>query len=97
LISAGSSYSITDGVNQSGAVGGVFITQPSNGQTSDAPTSGGAGQSYTGVGHVASGASRPPVAAVESPTPRAASAQGATTAAPEDRVLNGKLNLDGGQ
>jgi len=92
LISSGSQYSISDGVNQAGAVGSVIATPSSN-----SSTSGGAGQSSTGVGQAAVSAARAPLAVVERSDGTAASAKSAEGAAPEALVLNGKLNLDGGQ
>jgi hypothetical protein len=94
LISAGGQYSISDGVNSAGSVGSVFTTQ-----TSSSPTSGGAGQSYTGqsytgvgVGQGAVSNGRAPLAVLETPTANSAGAS-----AQSGMVLNGKLNLDGGQ
>ncbi len=108
MISATSQYSISDGVNQAGAVGSVITTE-----TSSSPTSGGAGQSSTGVGQTAVSSERAPLAVVESTnqnargvtttpttqTSTSSASTGATTSgtAPSDLVLNGKLNLDGGQ
>jgi len=94
---AGAQYTISDGVNEAGAVGSVFAAQPSSSQTAGSPTSGGAGQSYTGVGQGAPSNERAPLAVVERSNGTAASAHDATTAAPNDMVLNGKLNLDGGE
>jgi len=98
-ISTSSQFAISDGVNQAGSVGSVFTTQSSTGQASSSPTSGGAGQSYTGVGQGSVSNARAPLAVVDSTTANTASAHSATTngTAPSDTVLNGKLNLDGGQ
>jgi hypothetical protein len=93
LINSGSQFAISDGVNQAGSVGSVFTTQSSSGQTSGSQTSGGAGQSSTGVGSPTGGGQgaasneRAPVAVVE---------HGPPASAPSDLILNGKLNLDGG-
>jgi len=94
LISSGSQFAISDGLNQAGSVGSVFPTQ-----TSSSQSSGGAGQSYTGVGQTATSNERAPLAVVESANANAASAHAATTGGgtQADLVLNGKLNLDGGQ
>jgi hypothetical protein len=89
LISSSGSYSIADGTNQTGA---VVATQPSN-----SSTSGGAGQSSTGVGQGGVSHDRAPLAVVDSSNANTSSAHGATAGAADDLVLNGKLNLDGGQ
>jgi len=110
LVSTSSQYTLSDGVNQAGSVGSVFATQTSSTpasttSASSSQSSGGAGQSYTGVGQVAVSNERAPVAVVETTaatktqTPRATPSTGApaTETPSSDLVLNGKLNLDGGQ
>jgi len=114
LVGAASQYTLSDGVNQAGAVGSVFPAQPTTSQTSSGQTSGGAGQSSSGVGQAAASNERAPVVAADSVnqsaslahTAAAAStsvgaAAGANTSLAEapaaEIVLNGKLNLDGGQ
>jgi hypothetical protein len=110
LVSTSSQFAISDGVNQAGSVGSVFATQPLSAQTSStlassSQSSGGAGQSYTGVGQGAVSNQRAPVAVVETTTAAktqtstaaAAAAAPSSETAPSDLVLNGKLNLDGGQ
>jgi hypothetical protein len=116
LINTSSQFAVSDGVNQAGSVGSVFTTQTSSVPTSSSQTSGGAGQSYTGVGQAAVSNERAPLAVVEKTTANTAGAHSATTsataqtspatplagaptteAAPSDLILNGKLNLDGGQ
>jgi len=94
LISSSSQFALSDGVNQAGSTGSVFTTQ-----TQGSQSSGGAGQSYTGVGQAAVSNERAPLAVVESASTNAAGAHAATTGGPSqsDMVLNGKLNLDGGQ
>jgi hypothetical protein len=82
LINAQSPYSTSDGVNPAGAA--------------SSSTSGGAGQSYSGVEHAADGRDRAPTQTLTQTGPAAPSAS-ASTAAPTDGVLNGKINLDGGQ
>lgn len=90
LISTGSQYAISDGVNQAGSVGSVFTSLPSSSQTSSSSSSGGASQSSSGVGQSAVSNARAPVATVDN---SASTGQSAAS----DLVLNGKLNLDGGQ
>ncbi len=120
LISSGSQYTISDGVNQAGSVGSVFASQTSSASTStpqaSTSQSSGAGESATGVGQTAVSNERAPLAVVETTTATTANLRGTTTAtitqtntatpsarapaaeaAPSDLVLNGKLNLDGGQ
>jgi hypothetical protein len=107
LISSGSQFAISDGVNQAGSVGSVLNIQTSSNETSSSPTSGGADPSYAGVGQVAVSAARAPSAVAEGATASVASPRVSTAApqtstttngsAPNDLVLNGKLNLEGGQ
>ncbi len=92
LISSGSQYALSDGVNQSGSAGSLFTSQSLSSQTS-----GGAGQSSTGVGQGAASSERAPVAVVESTNATGAHATATSTTPSSDMVLNGKLNLDGGQ
>jgi hypothetical protein len=80
LISSGSQFTISDGVNQAGAVGSVFASQTSSGQTSSSQSSGGAGQSYSGVGQVAASNQRAATAVVDGVKPTAPAAQDAATA-----------------
>jgi len=103
LISSSSQFTISDGLNQAGAVGSIFATQTSNTQTSD-----GASQSSSGVGQVAASNQRARLSVVDSanqttaatpkttPSPAALSA-GAATAPTTEIELNGKINLDGGE
>jgi hypothetical protein len=91
LISTQSPYSITDGVTSAGAAGSLFTSPASN-----SSTSGGADQSYSGVGQAAASRQRAPTQ-TSTPAGAARAAASATTAAPDDRVLNGKIDLDGGQ
>ena len=116
LISAGSQFAISDGVNEAGAVGSVFEVQTSSDQTSSSQASNsqgsnGANPSYAGVGQLASSNERAPAAVVDTAArsrrsaPAASSQNGETTgtaasapaegSAPNDLVLNGKINLDG--
>ncbi len=109
LVSSASQFTVSDGVNQAGSVGSVFTAQTSSGQASTSQTSGGAGQSYSGVGQATSNA-RAPLTVVDrtkpdgsTPSPPALAAASSTAAAPtaanapNEIVLNGQLNLDGGQ
>jgi hypothetical protein len=125
LISSGSQYTVSDGVNQAGSVGSLFDSQTLSTSTSSAQTStpqastsqsSGAGESAAGVGQAVVSTARAPLAVVETTTATTANLRGPTTAtttqtktatpsagasaaetAPSDLVLNGKLNLDGGQ
>jgi len=113
LVSSASQFTLSDGVNEAGAVGSVFAAQTSSSQTSTSQASGGAGQSYSGVGQGATSNARAPLAVVENAKPdgstaksstlaatssaNAAAATATTANAPNEIVLNGQLNLDGGQ
>jgi hypothetical protein len=82
LINTQTPYSTSDAVNPAGAA--------------SSSTSGGAGQSYSGVGQAADSRDRAPTQTSTQTRPAAPSAS-ASTAAPTDGVLNGKIDLDGGQ
>jgi len=82
LISAGSQYGLSDGVNQAGAVGTVFSGQTATNPTSSGQGSGGADPSYSGVGQLAANNERAPLAVVESANQSAAQARSATTMTP---------------
>jgi len=97
LISTGSQFALSDGVNPSGSVGSVFTSQSLSSQTTLPQSSGGAGQSSTGVGQGAVSSERAPVAVVESTNATGAHETTPSTTTSSDMVLNGKLNLDGGQ
>jgi hypothetical protein len=107
LISSGSQFAISDGVNQAGSVGSVFPTSTLASGTSSSATSSGANPSYAGGGQFAASNERAPVAVIDaaagSRQPTSArfpqtglqtggSADGAATS---ELVLNGKINLDG--
>jgi len=100
-------------VTTQNATGQNATGQGSSSQYSSGQSSGGAGQSYTGVGQGAVSNERMPVAVVETTNRNAHGGATAPTtqtnptspqpsattngSAPSDLVLNGKLNLDGGQ